>query len=334
MLKPTIDLLDCRAGSLMIDCTLGGGGHSNEMLRRGARVIAIDQDDDAIREAGRRLEARIKERKLEIVKSNFRHIEDVVKRALLSAGEAPDGILLDLGISSHQIDEADRGFSFQMDGPIDMRMDGAANKISAEEIVNTWTQSNLADLLYNYGDESNSRAIAREIVASRPHKTTSDLANAISKVTPSKFRQKTMARCFQALRIFVNDELGALEDVLAASLRILKPGGRLVVLSYHSLEDRKVKLAFQNKFEQVMSESNVGTVNKMADNHYFNHKEKGFLDRPKKSLDISPMFEWVPLTKKAIMPSDDEVRFNSRSRSAKLRGAVKTSREDNRKYER
>jgi 16S rRNA (cytosine1402-N4)-methyltransferase len=181
--------------------------------------------------------------------------------------------------------------------------------------------------LFNYGDESNSRAIAREIVASRPHKTTKDLANAISKITPSKYRQKTMARCFQALRIFVNDELGALEEVLASSLRILKPGGRLVVLSYHSLEDRKVKLAFQNKFEQVLSESNVRIVNKIADNHYFNHKLRAFPDRFKPPSCVESFFEWTPLSKKAIMPSDEEVRNNSRSRSAKLRGAVKTLRQ-------
>jgi 16S rRNA (cytosine1402-N4)-methyltransferase len=330
MLKTTIDLLDCKPGSLMVDCTLGGGGHSAEMLSRGARVIAIDQDDDAIREAGRRLNDSFKENKLEIVKSNFRNIEDVVNQSSLAMGSPPDGILLDLGISSHQIDQPERGFSFQLDGPIDMRMDYSSNVVGASEIVNLWSQSNLADLLFNYGDETNSRAIAREIVASRPHKTTRDLVNAISKVTPSKFRQKTMARCFQALRIFINDELGALEEVLAASLRILRPGGRLVVLSYHSLEDRKVKLAFQNKFEQVLTESNVGIVNKMADNHYFNHKSRPFPDRFKPPCEVESLFEWSALSKKAIMPSQDEIRQNSRSRSAKLRGAMKTSRQHGR----
>lgn len=215
---------------------------------------------------------------------------------------------MDLGVSSHQINEPSRGFSFSNDGPLDMRMDKGAQSmssststsssgrnLSALDIVNTYDTTALADVLYQFGDEQRSRQIAREIVASRPLQTTGQLDLVISRITSFKERPKTLAKCFQALRIVVNDEMGALDEALSSMQDVLQPGGRLVVMSYHSLEDRRVK-ALLRTGSLMMGGEMVGM--------------NGNENNP-----------WKTITKRAVCPTEKEVAENSRSRSAKLRVA-------------
>ena len=307
MAPQTCDLLLCGDGKIFIDATLGGGGHTFRMLSLGARVIAIDQDGDAIKESTKRLAQFIESGKLEIVRGNFRFLTDLVRNSRMGRLGKIDGILLDLGISSHQIDEASRGFAFQSEGPLDMRMDNSG-PMKATEIVNTWTLNEIANLLFNFGDEGNSRAIATEIVASRPMNTTKELRDAICRVTPSRFTQKTLARCFQAFRIFINDEMNALKSALIAANECLCEGGRLAVLSYHSLEDRQVKLAFQNKPSEVDVYNKEFKEGALYFTSPYSHQQY-----------------WKQVTKKAISPSNEEININSRCRSAKLRVAAKLS---------
>ncbi|CAM9163662.1 unnamed protein product [Ectocarpus fasciculatus] len=308
MLQECMDHLQPCAGKLFVDGTLGGGGHTAAVLETGAHVISIDQDDDAIETSSRRLQSYLSCQQLEIRKGNFRSIEHIVSTSRLFQGRPVDGILLDLGMSSHQIDVGSRGFSFQNDGPLDMRMDKeGSSATTALDIVNSWTGDQLADLFYQFGGEGNSRKIAREIIASRPIKTTQQLSTVICRQTPSPITQKTLARCFQALRIFINDEMGALDTVLIGAVRCLKPGGVLCVLSYHSLEDRRVKLAFQNKYPEQFEFSLNAPVSVPIDDYISLHQD----------------FCWEPIKKKAILPSKVEVKENSRARSAKLRAAIK-----------
>lgn len=307
MLQECMDMLQPVKGKLFVDGTLGGGGHAAALLEKGACVIGIDRDDDAIAASSERLRSYIDLNQLEIVKGNFREIDDIVASSIKFAGVAIDGILLDLGMSSHQIDEGDRGFSFQNDGPLDMRMDPTVqHAVTALDIVNSWSGQALADLFFQYGDEKNSRKIAREIVASRPLRTTAELNSIVCRVTPTMMTQKTLARCFQALRIHINDEMGALDTALLASMRVLRVGGALCVLSYHSLEDRRVKLAFQNKYPEQFEFNNNSDKNYSIMNNY---------------LSMHQIRKWDPIKKKALLPSSAEIHINSRSRSAKLRAA-------------
>jgi len=295
---------DCADAGVYIDCTLGGGGHSAEILKRGGRVIAIDQDQDAIDivSSTSHMQRYIEENRMEIHKTNFRNLRHVVNESKFVTDGLVDGIIMDLGVSSHQIDEASRGFAFGQDGPLDMRMaytkdiSGEIKTLSAYDIVNEWDEVALANLLYQYGDETNSRRLAKEIVASRPLKSTGELEKLISRLTPFKHRNKTLARCFQAIRIAVNDELGALEDALKAAEHIVRPGGRLVIMSYHSLEDRRVKQLFKTGKIDISTTTNR--------------------DRDTEGSKIAP---WGAVLRKAISASDEEVLLNRRARSAKLR---------------
>ena len=251
LLNECCEYLAIKPNGLYVDCTLGGGGHTREIIRRGGRVIGLDQDPDSIAKTSKELSEYISSERLEIVQTNFRFIEKAVQSAKLANGQLVDGILMDLGISSHQIDEPSRGFAFGADGPLDMRMgqgktaNAGAAEFTAATICNEWTVDDIADTLYHFGEETRSRQIAREIVLARPLNTTGALVDVINRITSWKQRSKTLARCFQALRICVNDEMGALDESLMSAHRCLRPGGRLVVISYHSLEDRRVKRLFK-----------------------------------------------------------------------------------------
>ena len=280
LLSETLDLLAPERGGIFVDATLGLGGHSEAILEREkkVRLIGIDQDEEALVLAKDRLGERI-----EYVRSNFANIGQI-----LSALEIPavDGILMDIGVSSMQLDQPERGFSFQADGPLDMRMDQNGS-ITAASIVNTWPEPKLADLFFRYGEERFARKIARFIAEDRQKKrylTTKELSEMIVRAYPPALRYKRphpATRVFQALRIEVNDELGVLEEGIAAGLKALAPGGRLAIITFHSLEDRIVKQAFRAAVEEG---------------------------------------EFVLLNKKPIIASDTEQEENPRSRSAKLRG--------------
>eukprot|EP01041_Mallomonas_annulata_P006292 gene6292-12737_t len=306
MLDECLNNLMTVPNGLYIDCTLGGGGHTREILKRGGRVIGLDQDPDAIAETSNKLNEYIKNGQLEIIQRNFRQISSALRDSKLANGQPLDGILLDLGVSSYQINNPLRGFAFGSEGPLDMRMEKTGRGLTASDIVNTWDATKLANLLFDLGEEPRSRPLAKQIIACRPLNTTKDLADAISKITFFKHRTKTLARCFQALRIAVNDELGALDEVLTAAEHCVRPGGRLVVLSYHSLEDRRVKYLMKTGAVRTYDDNTVVTI-------------PSPFSSPQDSLsNLSP---WNMLSKGAIGPSKEEIAINRRARSAKLRVA-------------
>ncbi len=277
LLHEAIDALNVRAGGRYIDGTLGGGGHTELILAKGGIVLGIDQDQDALDYVRTTLGS---EKGLRSVKGNFRNI-DAIAEAEGFTNVA--GIFLDIGISSHHVDSAERGFSFQADGPLDMRMDKEL-EIKAGDLVNILTKGELYDLFTKLGEERFSRAIVAGIVGARKIKkieTTGELAEIIRKAVP--FAKKGMhpaTKVFQALRIAVNDELHSLQESLPRAVSLLAPGGCLAVISFHSLEDRIVKHSFR-EFE-----------------------EKGWGEI---------------MTKKPIIPSEKEIEENARARSAKLR---------------
>lgn len=275
-----------------VDGTLGGGGHAALILHKlsdKGRLFAIDQDEEAIKYAGRLF---ADESRITLVRGNFGYMDVLLPREYHGG---IDGILLDLGVSSHQIDEAERGFSFQKDGPLDMRM-GALQTTTAAEIVNEYDFESLRDLLFEYGEERRSSRIARAIIQARPLNTTGQLREAVASVVPERFRNKSLARVFQALRIQVNSELNMLKRVLEKGYSLLCDKGRFVVITYHSLEDRICKNFFRSgNFE-----------GKMVKDFYGN--------------DIRPM---EALNKKVISASETEKAENTRARSAKLRAAAK-----------
>ena len=213
-------------------------------------------------------------------------------------------------MSSYQIDQNTRGFSFGYDGPLDMRMNKDATTVTAAEIVNHWDSTILADVLYNYGDETKSRQIAREIIAARPLNTTRELFDVIARITSFKHRMKTMARCFQALRIVVNDEMGVLESALNGMADFVKPGGRLVVLSYHSLEDGRVKRLIKSGSSSESSDQVIEPTGNMETSYL------SMMGLNQRQASSNP---WLAITKRAATPSDEEIKRNRRSRSAKLR---------------
>jgi 16S rRNA (cytosine1402-N4)-methyltransferase len=311
MVNECLQYLNIEKDKVYIDCTLGGGGHSFAILEKGGKVIGLDQDPDAIKESTKRLSSYIEEGRMEILQTNFRNLKKVPQLSKIANGNPVDGILMDLGISSHQVDDSARGFSFSSSGPLDMRMNQNTNSnsdqrtttVTAKEIVNNWNHEDLANLIFNYGEETRSRKIAREIIDSRPLETTEDLKKAISRVIPYKERPKVLARCFQAMRIFINDEMNALSEALSAAESCLKIGGRLVVLSYHSLEDRKVKYLFRKGIPEAADDDD-----QLENEDASNKKSSG----------------WNILTKKGIEPSKAEVEINNRSRSAKLRAGEKS----------
>lgn len=301
MLPEVLETLAPHKGGVYIDGTFGRGGYTRAILNAGAdKVIGIDRDPQAI-EAGKVLAAEY-EGRLELRHGTFGSVE-----TLLSDEEQAgkfDGITFDLGVSSPQLDQADRGFSFQKAGPLDMRMSGSGE--TAADIVNDRSEKELADILYNYGDERFSRRIAHRIVEVRqetPITRTKELADIIHQtLPPAKDGVHPATRSFQALRIAVNDELGELERGIAAAERLLKPKGRLVIVSFHSLEDRIVK-----NFLRTHSGS----------------APQGSRHLPINAADIpEPTFKII--TRKPMAPSDTETTSNPRARSARLRAASRT----------
>jgi len=292
--EDAVRLLITDPNSAYVDGTIGGGGHAERICSRlGPRgqLIGFDADEDAIRVARRRLATF--GNSVHLVHSNFRALKEYLQKQQIPRIH---GILLDLGVSSYQLDDMTKGFSFRGDERIDMRMD-RRQLLSGWEVVNTYEESTLSDLLWGYGDERNARRIAKKIVASRPINTTGVLCHVIEATVGRQFLTKTLARVFQAIRIAVNDELRSLEKILNDVVDILVPSGRVVVISYHSLEDRIVKEFFrQNARERVPS----------------GHKYiEDTLVTP--SLRI--------LTKKPLVAGEEEIVQNPRARSAKLRAA-------------
>ncbi len=295
-----VELLAPRAGGVYVDGTFGAGGHARAILAvPGTRVFAIDRDPRAIA-GGRRLAERF-EGRLELMEGRFSQMEKLL--AARGIGRV-DGVLLDLGVSSMQLDEAERGFSFMRPGPLDMRMEGQGP--SAADVVNSATERELADILWRLGEERRARALARAMVARRakaPITTTRELADIVEKVLgrPKPGRSHPATRTFQALRIFVNDELTEVAAGLRAAEAVLKPGGRLAVISFHSLEDRIVK-----RFFSICS---------------------GAVARPSRHLPPveGPEPSFIDIARGGIVPGRREVEDNPRARSARLRGGERTS---------
>ena len=249
MLDQVLENLDIKADGVYVDGTLGGAGHSNEIIKKlssGGRLVGIDQDDDAIRTAGARLQ-KYKDR-VDIVKANYVNMNPVLDE--LGIGKV-DGILLDLGVSSYQFDNADRGFSYRMDAPLDMRMDRSSD-YTAEDIVNDYSEAELRRIIKDYGEEKFAGRIAAEIVRTREKgriKTTFELNDIISRAIPAAARRHgghPSKKTYQAIRIELNNELSVLSDSIDGMIERLKPGGRLCIITFHSLEDRIVKNAFKN----------------------------------------------------------------------------------------
>lgn len=289
LLTEVIDNLNIRPGGIYIDCTFGGGGHSKailELLNDKGKLVVFDQDQDAVKNVP-------PDERILFIPQNFRHM----KRFLRLHKMGPvDGILADLGVSSHQFDEAERGFSTRFEGALDMRMD-QRNTRTAAFVLGTFSEKELHKMFEQFGEVTNAKTLARKVVEQRalsPIKTISEFKEAVHSVVkgnPSKY----FAQVFQALRIEVNDELGALKDLLQQSLEVLKPGGRLVTITFHSLEDRIVKNFFR-----------YGSFSAAAADEVYGRK-------PETPFNI--------LTKKPIIPTTIETGLNPRSRSAKLRVA-------------
>jgi 16S rRNA (cytosine1402-N4)-methyltransferase len=281
MLKETLRFLDIKKDNWYVDCNLGGGGHTTGILEAGGNVLGIDLDPDAIKEVSDNLKTYINSGRLKLAQTNFINIKDAV-----SKNDIPSvsGVLFDLGVSTHQLEEAERGFSFNADAPLDMRMDQTKG-VSARDLVNGLYEKELAELFWKLGEENFSKPIARAVIQYREKKlieSTNELANIILSVrrrTPAD-RTHPATRIFQALRIAVNDELNSLKEALPNALEVLKPGGRIVVISFHSLEDRIVK----NYFKDLDMEQ----------------KGKIITDKPTET-------------------TEEESTLNPRSRSAKLR---------------
>ena len=292
LLKESVDYLVTNPDGVYIDATLGGGGHSKEILSalsENGRLIGLDQDAEAHEAAAKKIG---EDSRFTPVSGNFGYLKTLIDPVL--HGHI-SGIFYDLGVSTHQIKEADRGFSFQQDGPLDMRM-SALTGLSAHQVVNEYSYEKLRDIIYHYGEERFSREIAQEIISRRPLETTHDLKEAVSSVVFGKHTVKSIARVFQGIRIEVNRELDVLKDSLSQAIEILAIEGRIVAISYHSLEDRIVKNFFKSGNES-------GKV------------EKDFYGNPKNPL--------KPLTKNIVTPTKKEVESNSAARSAKLRAAEK-----------
>lgn len=286
LLKDSVDALVTNPDGVYVDCTFGGGGHSREILSRlspEGRLFSFDQDTDALQNA-------LDDSRFTLINQNFRFLENSM---LMYGVPQVDGILADLGVSSHQFDEADRGFSIRSNAPLDMRMN-VMQALDAKKVVNEYEEEKLADIFYYYGELREARKLARQIVHHRKNQlieTTQDLKDIFSYI-PSHKSNKFFAQVFQAVRIEVNQELDVLKEMLLQSYKILKPEGRLVVISYHSLEDRLVKRFLKNGMFEGEPERDI----------YGNFK---------KSFDL--------IKTKAIIPDDKEIEENSRARSAKMR---------------
>lgn len=290
LLKQSVDDLVTNPDGIYVDCTFGGGGHSREILSRlseKGKLYSFDQDSDA-------LNNNIDDPRFTLINQNFRYLENSL---LMYGVTAVDGVLGDLGVSSHQFDKAERGFSTRSDAPLDMRMN-TLQSLDAKKVINEYEEETLADILYLYGELRDGRKLARTIVHARKDKsieTTEDLKKLFSFIPPHK-QNKFFAQVFQAIRIEVNQELDVLKEMLQQAYKILKPEGRLVIISYHSLEDRLVKRFLKNGMFEGEPERDI----------YGNY---------------SKAFEL--LKNKAIIPSDEEIEENSRARSAKMRTGIK-----------
>lgn len=290
LLKESVETLVTNSSGIYVDCTFGGGGHSREIVSRlsaEGKLYAFDQDLDAINN-------QFEDQRFTLINQNFRFLENSL---MLYGVNEVDGVLADLGVSSHQFDAAERGFSTRSNAPLDMRMN-AMQKLNAQEVVNEYEEYQLADIFYYYGELREARKLAREIVHHRKTKkieTTEDLKALFNYLPPNR-RNKFFAQLFQAIRIEVNQELDALKDMLQQAYNVLKPGGRLVVISYHSLEDRLVKRFLKNGMFEGEPERDI-----------FGNYHKPF----------------ELLQTKAIIPSDEEIEQNSRARSAKMRVGIK-----------
>ena len=296
MLEECLEALHIRPDGIYVDGTLGRAGHAIEIAKRltTGRLIGIDRDAEAIEAAGEKL-AEFGDR-VTLVHGDFREIGSILDQLQIPL---VDGMLFDLGVSSPQLDNAERGFSYMGDAPLDMRMDQRAS-LSAFEVVNTWSEEQLKRILWDYGEERYAPRIARAIVAGREIETTGQLVDVIRSAMPAaalREKQHPAKRAFQAIRIAVNDELGAVEDMLAGAVPHLAPGGRLVVISFHSLEDRLVKTAIQRGAKGCTCPR----------------------DFPVCVCGFEPTLKAV--SRKAILPSEREIAENPRARSAKLRVA-------------
>ena len=297
--KEVGEYLGLREGEIVVDATLGLGGHALEMVKsvgKKGRLIAFEQDERNLKEAKKRLKDF--EKNIIYIHDNFRYLKNRITGVEI---EQIDAILFDLGLSSPHVDEGDRGFSFMKDGPLDMRFD-PRQKLTAEVVINTYSEVELAKVIYEYGEERLSRMIARKICEKRnvvPFKTTTELAEFMYQIMPFKGKAykkvHPATRVFQALRIEVNDELNSLKEALQQAVEMLKIGGRIAVMSYHSLEDRIVKHFFK--------ELENPEVKDLHESLYRTHGE--------------PIFE--SLSKKPVIPANKEIESNHRSRSAKLR---------------
>ncbi len=291
LLKESIEGLNLKKGGIYVDVTFGGGGHSKEILRqmdKSCRLFSFDQDEDAERNI-------VDDDRFTFVRSNFRYIKNFMK---YHGVDKVDGILADLGVSSHHFDDSERGFSFRFDGKLDMRMNKRAG-MTAADIVNNYDEERLANLFYLYGELKNSRKLASVLVKRRtvqPFDTIGDFLEVVKPLYGREREKKELAKVFQSLRIEVNQEMEALKEMLYSATEILKPGGRLSVITYHSLEDRMVK--------NIMKTGNV--EGKMEQDFFGN---------------VQTPFKLV--NNKVIVPTDEEINSNPRSRSAKLRIAEK-----------
>ena len=287
LLEESINYLNLKKDSIIVDCTLGYGGHSSKILENIPEgfLYAFDQDEEAIKSAEKKLKA--VNNNYKIINKNFLNIKDEVK-------EKVDGILFDLGVSSPQLDEDYRGFSYHNDAPLDMRMN-RNQKLDAKTVVNEYSYEQLVDIFKKYGEEKYSTSIAKGIIKNRPINTTLELAQIIKDNVPESYRRKShpARKIFQAIRIEVNDELNVFEKALRDSLELLKPNGRICVITFHSLEDRICKEIF---------------------------KEVSEVKKELKSLPVIPK-EYQPKFKQIanIKPTDEEIKENNRSRSARLR---------------
>lgn len=290
LLHPTVDGLNIKPDGIYVDVTFGGGGHSKEILRRlgpNGKLFAFDQDEDALANA-------LPDERFTLINENFRFI----KRFLRFHGiKSVDGILADLGVSSHQFDVPERGFSTRFDAELDMRM-SQKNDLNAYRVVNEYEEQDLRRVFFDYGELKNAPVLARTIVEARrdyPIKTTDELKDVLKKFLPEKVRNKILAQIYQAIRIEVNQEMDVLKEFIEQSLEILNQGGRLSVISYHSLEDRLVKRFIKN-----------GMFEGEPERDFF-----GNFSVPFKTIG------------KLIVPDDEEIKINNRARSAKLRIAEK-----------
>ena len=290
LLKESIDGLNIRPDGIYVDVTFGGGGHSMEILKRlkTGRLIAFDQDEDAISNIPA-------DKRLLFLNQNFRFLKNNLQ---FNNIKSIDGLIADLGVSFHQFDEPERGFTFRQDAPLDMRMNKSAT-VTAAQLLNTLTEESLADILYRFGELTDSRRIAREIVIARetkPVATVNDMIDIVGKLAPFRQEHKFYAKLFQALRIAVNHEFEYLKEMLEQALSLLNPGGRLVVISYHSLEDRVIK-------------------NFMKTGNFEGEEKKDFYGNAETPFRI--------INRKGTTPDDNEIAKNNRARSARLRIAEK-----------